>query len=55
MAELIVWIQANWMPVLVALLAIDQILVGIFPQVALLGSLKDILSALVGGNKPQLK
>lgn len=48
MADVIGWVQANWMPVLVTLLAIDQVLVGIFPQVAFFGSIKDILMKLTG-------
>lgn len=50
--SLLAWIQANWQPLLLALVAIDQVLIGIFPQVPLLGSIKGILQGLLG-QKPQ--
>lgn len=55
MADIIAWVQANWMPVLVALLAVDQVLVAIFPKVAFFGSLGDILKKLTGQEPKQLK
>jgi hypothetical protein len=48
MAAVIAWLQVNWMQFLVILLAVDQVLIGIFPSVALFGSLKDILGKLIG-------
>ncbi len=57
LAGIIAYLQANWMGILVALLAIDQLLLGLFPKVALLGDLKDILTRLIGGGPtpPALK
>lgn len=52
MANVIAWLSANWMQMLVLLLAIDQGLIGIFPKVAIFGSIGDILKGLIG-NKPQ--
>lgn len=40
---MIAWILANWMPVLVYLLAIDRALIPIFPKVPFLVSLKNML------------
>ncbi len=44
-----VWLQANWMQLLVGILAVDQILIGVFPQVPLFGSIAGILRSFVGG------
>lgn len=41
------WIIDNWQSLLVALIAVDQILLGIFPQVPIFGSIKNILSGFV--------
>lgn len=51
MGSLLPWLQANWQPVLLALIAVDQVLIGIFPQVPILGSIKGILQGLVGGGQ----
>lgn len=50
MAAVISWLQVNWVQLLVVLLAVDQVLIGIFPSVAIFGSVKDILVRLTGGS-----
>lgn len=53
---IIAWFQSNWQMVLLSLVAIDQVLIGIFPSVPFFGSLKGILQGLMGSNSnPQLK
>ncbi len=44
----ITWLTTNWQEALLVLLTVDQLLIGIFPQVAILGNLKDILTKLKG-------
>lgn len=46
------WLQANWLQLLVVLLTVDQVLIGIFPKVALLGSIADVIKAIVGNKAP---
>ncbi len=55
MANVIAWLQANWMQILVSLIAVDQVLIAIFPKVAIFGSLMDILKKLSGNAPAQLK
>lgn len=55
MADVIAWFQANWVQILVSLIAIDQVLIAIFPKVAIFGSIKDILIKLSGNAPAQLK
>lgn len=52
MAEIITWLQTNWLQLLGILLFIDTALIGIFPQAPILGSVKSILQALVGTTPP---
>lgn len=48
MSAIVLWLQSNWVSVLLSIVAIDQVLIGVFPKVPFFGSLKDILLALVG-------
>lgn len=48
MADVIAWLQANWLPVLTILITVDQVLISIFPKVAVLGSIGGILAKLKG-------
>ncbi len=52
MDGIITWLQSNWMPLLTVLITVDQVLFGIFPQVALLGSIGGILQKLKGAQPP---
>lgn len=52
MEGVISWLQNNWVPLLTVLITVDQILVGIFPQVAILGSIGGILAKLKGSPPP---
>ena len=54
MAAVLAYLQANWAQIGVILLLVDQALIGIFPQVALFGSLKGIIQSLFGGAPPQV-
>lgn len=47
MSAVISWIVANWMQVLVAVLAIDAALIPIFPDSGLLKSIQSFLSNIV--------
>ncbi len=53
MDAVVSWLMANWVQLLMVLVVVDQVLIGIFPQVAFFGSLKDILTKLIG-QKPQV-
>lgn len=55
MASILVWLQANWMQLLMAALAIDTVLVGIFPSQPIFGSIAGWIRALMGSQPPQLK
>lgn len=55
MAALWAWFLANWMQVILALLAVDKVLIGIFPSVALFGSLGSMLQGLIGSGPASLK
>ncbi len=48
MQAVIDWLTSNWMPLLTVLITVDQVLFGIFPQVALFGSIGGILQKLKG-------
>ena len=48
MSGVITWLAANWMPIVVALLAVDSALIPIFPNA---GILKTIQNALTGAEK----
>ena len=52
MAAAYSWLVANWSQLLLSIVAVDQILIGIFPQVPFFGSLKSILSSLAGAGSP---
>jgi hypothetical protein len=41
--NMLAWLMANWVQVLVALLAVDSALIPIFPNAGLLVSIKNIL------------
>lgn len=53
MASIIAWFTANWQPLMLALIAIDQVLVAIFPSVPFLNQLLGWLKGASG--TPQLK
>jgi hypothetical protein len=40
------WLIANWMPLVVALLAIDSALIPIFPKAGILVTIKNLLSGV---------
>ncbi len=46
MANVITWLSANWMQILVALLAIDAALIPIFPNVTLFVKIKTFLTGV---------
>lgn len=52
MAAVWTYLQANWMQLLVGLMAVDTILLGIFPTSPLLGSIKGILQSVIGTAPP---
>lgn len=41
-----VWLSANWMQLLVAILAIDSALVPLFPSAGILVKIKEVLSGI---------
>lgn len=47
MAQLWAYVVANWQEILLAVIAVDQVLIGIFPTVAIFGSLKDLIKRLL--------
>ena len=47
------FLKANWVQVLVALLAVDQVLIGIFPKNAILGNISTLIKkVLPSGSQP---
>ena len=40
------WLMANWQQVLLIVLAVDSALIPIFPNVGILGAIKNILSGV---------
>ncbi len=52
LATIWAWIMTNWVQVLVLVLAIDQALIPIFPQVAIFASFAETLKALISGRTP---
>lgn len=54
MAAVLTWLQANWIQLLTILLFVDQLLIGIFPQTAIFGSISGILKGLMGSQPPQV-
>ncbi len=40
------WIMANWMQLAIALLAIDRVLITLFPSVTVFGAIKTFLEGL---------
>lgn len=47
MASIITWLGANWMGILIALLAIDRALERLFPNATVLKAIDDIASKIV--------
>lgn len=41
---MLVWLQANWQPLLLCVLAIDSALIPLFPNAGILGSIKSFLA-----------
>ena len=52
MQAIIDYVIANWAQILLILVTVDQVLIGIFPQVPFFGSLKGILQKLGGSTTP---
>lgn len=53
MSGVIDFLKSNWVQILVAVLAVDQVLLGLFPKSAVLGNISDILKkVLPGGSQP---
>ena len=49
------FITANWMQILVVVLAVDSALVPIFPTIGIFGVIKNILTALQGAESASVK
>lgn len=52
MSAVISWLVANWMQLVVAILAIDAALIPLFPNAGLLKSVQSFLSALKPPSNP---
>lgn len=53
MDAVLLWLQTNWVQLLTILLVVDQVLIGIFPSIAIFGSIKDIINRLIGSAPPK--
>lgn len=48
------WLQANWMQVVILILAIDRFLIQLFPDSTIFKGIQSFLSGFIGGG-PTLK